>query len=83
MDVAAHAREGHALLQVTDDGPGIRAADLPHVFDRFWRASDAPAGGSGLGLAIAAWIAEQHDGSITAGNAPGGGAWFEVRLPLA
>jgi signal transduction histidine kinase len=68
-------------LAVEDDGPGIRPEDLPHVFDRFWRATGAPSGGTGLGLAIAAWITEHHGGTITAANRPGGGARFEVSLP--
>jgi signal transduction histidine kinase len=70
-----------ALLQVFDQGPGIRPEDLPRVFDRFWRAPDAPPGGTGLGLAIAAWIVERHGGTITAANRPDGGSEFEVRLP--
>lgn len=68
-------------VSVEDEGPGIRDEDLPHVFDRFWRASDAPAGGTGLGLAIAAWIAEHHGGRITVSNRPSGGARFLVQLP--
>lgn len=75
--------EAHPGISVEDDGPGIRTEDLPHVFDRFWRAADAPAGGTGLGLAIAAWIAEHHGGRITATNRPAGGARFEVQLPHA
>ena len=70
-----------ASLVVEDDGPGIRPADLPHVFDRFWRAPDAPDGGTGLGLAIAAWIVEAHGGRIAAANRPGGGARFSVVIP--
>jgi signal transduction histidine kinase len=70
-----------ATLVVEDEGSGIREADLPRVFDRFWRASDAPSGGAGLGLAIAKLIAEQHAGEIRAGNRPNGGARFEVILP--
>jgi len=75
--------ETHPGFSVEDDGPGIRSEDLPHVFDRFWRAADAPAGGTGLGLSIAAWIAEHHGGRISASNRPGGGARFEVQLPRA
>jgi signal transduction histidine kinase len=75
--------ETHPGFSVEDDGPGIRSEDLPHVFDRFWRAADAPAGGTGLGLSIAAWIAEHHGGRISASNRPGGGALFEVQLPRA
>ncbi|HEY2915659.1 MAG TPA: HAMP domain-containing sensor histidine kinase [Candidatus Limnocylindrales bacterium] len=70
-----------ARLTVEDQGRGIRPEDLPRVFDRFWRAPDAPSGGTGLGLAIARWIAERHGGTITAGNRPDGGARFEVDLP--
>jgi signal transduction histidine kinase len=82
VDVAAKVVEGSAVLTVDDGGAGMRPEDLPRVFDRFWRAPDAPAGGTGLGLAIARWIVEQHGGAITAANRPGGGARFEVRLPI-
>jgi two-component system, OmpR family, sensor histidine kinase CiaH len=75
-------RAGEALhLSVEDQGKGIRPEDLPRIFDRFWRAPDAPSGGTGLGLAIAKWIAERHDGRIVASNRSGGGARFEVELP--
>jgi len=70
-------------LAVEDEGPGIRPEDLPHVFERFWRADDAPAGGTGLGLAIAAWIVERHGGTIGATNRPQGGARLEARIPVA
>jgi signal transduction histidine kinase len=72
----------HAVISVDDEGRGIRPQDLTRVFDRFWRASDAPHEGTGLGLAIASWIAQQHDGSISAANRPLRGAHFEIRLPL-
>ncbi|HEY8922708.1 MAG TPA: HAMP domain-containing sensor histidine kinase [Candidatus Limnocylindria bacterium] len=75
--------EAHPGISVEDEGPGIRSEDLPHLFDRFWRAADAPEGGTGLGLSIAAWIAEHHGGRISASNRPGGGARFEVQLPHA
>jgi signal transduction histidine kinase len=70
-----------ALLQVDDHGPGVKPEDLPRLFERFWRADNAPAGGTGLGLAIAKWIVEQHGGTIGAFNRPDGGASFWVRLP--
>lgn len=75
-------RNGELIhLAVEDQGRGIRNEDLPRVFDRFWRAADAPSGGTGLGLAIAKWIAERHGGRIEAGNRPEGGARFDVELP--
>src|SRR5450759_3473765 len=72
---------GGALLEVDDQGTGIKEDDLPRIFERFWRADDAPAGGTGLGLAIARWIVDQHGGSFGAANRPEGGASFWVRLP--
>ena len=74
-----------ASLTVEDEGPGIDPAHLDQVFERFWRAPDAPTGGTGLGLAIARWIAERHGGTIQASNRGGGrtGARFTVRLPAA
>ncbi|WP_205857027.1 sensor histidine kinase, partial [Phytoactinopolyspora endophytica] len=55
---------------------------LPHVFERFYRSSEARARpGSGLGLAIVRTIAERHDGSVTAGRAPSGGARLTMHLP--
>ena len=66
-------------LTVRDHGPGFDEADLPHVFDRFYRADNARGmPGSGLGLAIVRQAAESHGGSVTAANAPGGGALITV-----
>jgi signal transduction histidine kinase len=83
VDVRVRTDGPDAVMVVDDAGPGIRAEDLPHLFDRFYRAPGAPGGGTGLGLAIAAWIVERHDGRIAAANREGGGARFTVRLPLA
>lgn len=72
------------VLTVTDTGPGIAPADLPHVFERFYRSSEARSRpGSGLGLAIVKHAAEQHGGMIGARNLPGGGAQFTLWLPHA
>jgi two-component system sensor histidine kinase MprB len=69
-------------VTVRDHGPGISEEDLPHVFDRFYRATNARGlPGSGLGLAIVRQVAHTHGGEATAENAPGGGAIFRLRLP--
>jgi len=70
-----------ALLYVEDQGPGIKPEDLPRLWERFWRADNAPPGGTGLGLSIAKWIVDQHGGTIEATNRTEGGARFWVRLP--
>ena len=81
--VVVRAESGGASLVVDDDGPGIRPDDLPHLFERFYRAPGAPGGGTGLGLAIAKWIAERHGGRIDVVNRAEGGARFVARLPAA
>lgn len=73
-----------AVLTVEDTGNGIAAEDLPHVFQRFWRAEKSRSrrtGGSGLGLAIVRQFVESHGGTVTADSRPGAGAVFTVRLP--
>jgi two-component system sensor histidine kinase MprB len=68
-------------LTVRDRGPGIAEADLPHVFERFYRATAARGmPGSGLGLAIVRQVAEAHGGTVTAEHAPGGGTLMRLRL---
>ncbi|HSV65523.1 MAG TPA: HAMP domain-containing sensor histidine kinase [Mycobacteriales bacterium] len=74
-----------AVLTVSDDGPGIPAADRERVFDRFARRDDArsrDAGGAGLGLPIARELARAHGGTVTLCAEPGGGLRATVRLPL-
>jgi two-component system sensor histidine kinase BaeS len=79
-------RDGEeVVISVVDDGTGIAAADLPHVFDRFWRpdrSRSRETGGSGLGLAIVRQIAEAHAGSVTVRSIDGQGSCFVLRLPL-
>jgi two-component system, OmpR family, sensor histidine kinase MprB len=73
-----------AALTVRDHGPGIAEADLPHVFDRFYRAAAARAlPGSGLGLAIVRQAVDDHGGSVTVANAEGGGVLVTLRLDPA
>jgi two-component system sensor histidine kinase MprB len=80
--VEVSVRDG--TVTVRDHGPGIDAADLPHIFDRFYRAPAARTlPGSGLGLAIVRQVAEAHGGSATAEPAPGGGSLFTLRLPVS
>ena len=69
-------------LRVSDEGPGIPEADLPYVFDRFYRGETGRrTPGTGLGLSIVAKTVEDHGGTVTAGRASGGGAEFTVQLP--
>lgn len=72
--------DGQVELTVSDDGPGIPAADRARVFERFGTVEDSRSGGAGLGLSIAAAIVVAHEGSIDLEDAPGGGARFVVRL---
>jgi signal transduction histidine kinase len=74
-----------AYISVTDQGIGIPAHDLPHIFERFYRGAnvdDKQFAGMGLGLFICRGIVEQHGGSIRASSRPGGGSRFQIELPL-
>ncbi|WP_253258722.1 HAMP domain-containing sensor histidine kinase [Pseudonocardia sp. N23] len=74
--------EWTVVLEVADQGPGIADEDLPHVFDRFYRADQARTmPGSGLGLAIVRQVAGRHGGAVWAQRAPEGGALLVLRLP--
>jgi signal transduction histidine kinase len=77
-----HRDGDEAHLTVADTGMGIAPADLPRIFERFYRADDARgSSGSGLGLAIAQWIAAQHQARIVVTSTPGQGSTFTVILP--
>ena len=84
VGVALRRRRGEVEVSIHDTGIGITAEDLPHVFDRFYRADPARTrdpGGTGLGLGIARWIAVQHGGAIDLASAPGQGTTVSIRLP--
>jgi heavy metal sensor kinase len=87
VEISLETRHDEAIVTVRDDGIGIAAADLPFIFDRFWRADPArtraTGGGSGLGLAISQWVAHAHDGRIEVSSRLGRGSTFVVILPAA
>lgn len=86
VSIAVRAADGCALIEVADTGVGIAEEDLPHVFNRFWRADHARAtstGGLGIGLAVTKEIVERHHGQVTAERRETGGTVFRIRLPLA
>jgi heavy metal sensor kinase len=77
---------GSARIEIRDSGIGISDKDLPHIFERFYRADQARSretGGSGLGLAIARWIVDLHGGLIEAQSTFGNGSVFRITLPIA
>jgi two-component system OmpR family sensor kinase len=83
--VEVAATDGHAVLQVADQGPGMHPEQAARAFERFYRADSARsrgAGGAGLGLSIVAAIAQAHGGRATVASAPGRGATVRVELPL-
>ncbi|HBC72983.1 MAG: Integral membrane sensor signal transduction histidine kinase [Candidatus Amesbacteria bacterium GW2011_GWB1_47_19] len=84
--ISSKRNDGSVLITVSDKGPGISAVDLPHIFDRFYRADSSRSrpgpGGYGLGLSIAKQIIASHHGTITVVSRPGSGSAFTIRLPL-
>lgn len=86
ITLAVREREGQVRFEVLDEGEGVSPADLPHLFDRFYRTDGSRAretGGSGLGLAIAQRIAQSHHGALEVVSAPGLGSRFTLAIPIS
>jgi two-component system phosphate regulon sensor histidine kinase PhoR len=87
IELSARRRDDRILLSVADEGPGIPDADLPRLFERFYRVDKARShnardpGGTGLGLAIVKHLIGLHGGSVSVANRPEGGAVFTLELP--
>jgi heavy metal sensor kinase len=85
VSISVTRRDGRAILEVADSGIGIASPDLPHIFDRFYRADKARSrqmGGTGLGLSIVRSICQAHGGQVTVKSTEGRGSLFHVDLPL-
>lgn len=85
IELVARDSAGYGIFQVIDHGPGIDPASRAEIFDRFHRVDEARSrdqGGTGLGLAIVAGVVAAHHGTVEALDTDGGGATFEVRLPI-
>jgi signal transduction histidine kinase len=84
VEYSVYTRGELAVAAVRDHGPGIPEADLPHVFERFFRAGNQPnESGTGIGLSIASIIADAHDAQIRIDSKPGSGTTVAIELPLA
>jgi len=86
INIQLASAHGSATAEIRDSGIGISEEDLPHIFERFYRADQARSrepGGSGLGLAIALWIVEKHGGKIEVHSTQGNGSVFRLHFPLA
>jgi signal transduction histidine kinase len=84
VSIGVLRQNGHAKVTVSDTGAGIPPSDMPHIFERFYRADKARTrenGGSGLGLAIAKWIVDAHKGDIHVKSSPGTGTRVDISLP--
>lgn len=86
VTIAGKKDRDKAVIEIRDNGIGISKKDLPHIFERFYRAESSRSkdfGGSGLGLALVKWIAEAHGGSVSARSVKGKGSIFRVALPIS
>lgn len=80
--IAADVRNQECIIEVSDSGYGFPAADLPRIFEKFYRTRNAGAGGVGLGLSIVKGFVEAQGGSIAVESLPGTGAHFSIRIPV-
>ena len=84
VTVSLTTEQGQATLEIADTGPGIPAAELPHIFERLWRGRVAQGiPGSGIGLALVREIVTKHGGTVQATSSPGTGTRLTIRLPTA
>jgi heavy metal sensor kinase len=86
IQLSLHCQQDQAIISISDNGPGIAPQDLPHIFERFYRADKArtrAAGGTGLGLSIVKWLVDAHHGHIEVETAPEEGTTFRIYLPVA
>ena len=86
IEVALETHDGVATMSVVDHGPGLKPDDAGRVFEPFYRADASrsrDSGGAGLGLSIVAAVVDAHGGSVKVSDTPGGGATFEVELPIS
>lgn len=81
ITIGAHFARGSLTITVTDGGHGLPPEDLERIFEKFYRVPGTAAGGTGLGLSICRGLVEAHGGTLSAANAPGGGARFAITLP--
>lgn len=83
VDVGVYERDGDAVIEVSDRGPGIEPSERGRIFDPFERGEGASAAGTGLGLTVVRSVAETHGGSVSVDDRVGGGSVFSLRLPVA
>ncbi len=83
VNICLTQKKGRALISIQDQGTGVNAEDLPHIFDRFYQTPKGRRrGGTGLGLAVAKWIVTEHGGDIDAKNIENGGVRIDLSFPL-